>query len=330
MKALIIESAGKVSFFEKDRPEPSPHEVLIKVKAVALNHRDQYIREGNYPGIKYGTTLGADACGVVIKVGSSADQSLVGKEVIINPNVDWGSNPKVQSPDYHILGTPHDGVFAEYLVINEAKVFAKPEHLSIEEAAALPLAGMTAFRALFHHGKLAANEKVLVTGIGGGVAQFALQFALAASADVYVTSSDDAKRSKCISLGAKKTYDYRDKDWAKVAKKEAGGFDVVIDSAGGEGLNDIIQLMNPAGRIVFYGATAGKPKELDLFRLFWNQITLQGSTMANDQEFKQMIDFVNTHKIKPIIDSMLPFDEIISAFDKMRAGKQFGKLVVRL
>jgi len=327
MHALIIEKPGEISIVEKDIPEISENQVLIKTKAVALNHRDQFIREGKYPAIRYGVTLGADACGEVIQIGNNANQNWLNKTVIINPNVNWGSDPKVQAHDYHILGTPTDGVFSEYIAIDAQKIIEKPTHLTLEQAAALPLAGMTAFRALFHHAKLEENEKILITGIGGGVAQFVFQFALAAKAEVYITSGASEKRNKCLEMGAKAAFNYKQEDWLKKAKSEAHGFDVVIDSAGGSALNNIIKLMNPAGRIVCYGATTGKVEELDLFRIFWNQITLQGSTMANDEEFKQMVEFVNTHKIRPIIDSVVKFDNIMNQFNRMRDGKQFGKLV---
>lgn len=330
MKAFVISEAGKIEFTEKEQASPQKGEVLIQIKAVALNHRDQYIREGKYPGIVYGTTLGSDACGKVVQLGEGVKKEWQDQEVIINPNVNWGENPQVQSKDYHILGTPQDGVFAEYICLPEDKITAKPTHLSVEEAAALPLAGMTAFRALFHHGKLEKGQKVLISGVGGGVAQFAFQFALACTEEVYVTSSDASKREKALELGAKGAFNYREEDWTQQAKAVAGSFDVVIDSAGGKSTNDFIKLMNPAGKLVFYGATTGKAKEIDLFRMFWNQITLQGSTMANDQEFQQMVAYTNHHQIKPIVDSVVPFEDIIQQFDKMKEGEQFGKLVARL
>ena len=116
----------------------------------------------------------------------------------------------------------------------------------------------------------------------------------------------------------------------RLHQADTGGFDVVIDSAGGNQLNDFIKIMKPAGRIVFYGATNGTPQKLDMFRMFWNQITLQGSTMGNDQEFKEMVSFVNDHHLKPIVDSVRPFDQMLSAFNDMKAGKHFGKLVVKI
>lgn len=329
MKALIISDHNRLEFVEKEIPQPTAHEVLIKINAVALNHRDQFIREGKYPGIKLGTILGSDACGTVVETGPKVDEVWKSKEVVINPNIDWGNDKKVQSSKYHILGTPTDGLFCEYIVIAADKIAEKPGHLSAESAAALPLGGMTAYRALFHHGKCQKGENVLISGVGGGVAQFAFQFALATGAHVFVTSSDEMKRTKSIELGAKDAFNYRNEDWVKEAKIKSGGFDLVIDSAGGDGINDLIKLMKPAGRIVFYGATQGKPQNLDVHRMFWNQITLQGSTMANDDEFKAMLAYVTKNRIEPIIDSVRPFDEISSAFDKMQNGQQFGKLVAK-
>lgn len=330
MKALILDAPNEIKIVNKETPQALAGEVLLKIKAVALNHRDQFIREGKYPGIKVGTILGADACAEVVEVGSESDINWRGKTVIVNPNINWGSNELVQSKDYHILGTPTDGVFAEYVKMPVDRLAEKPPHLNDHEAAALPLAGMTAYRALFHHGNLKNGQNVLISGVGGGVAQFAFQFAKAAGANVYVTSGDPDKREKAVTLGANQAYNYKDEDWTTLARQEAGGFDLVIDSAGGDAINDLIKIMNPAGKIVFYGATLGKPKSLDVHRMFWNQITLQGSTMANDEEFHEMVKFVKKNKIKPIVDSITPFEDIIKAFNKMKEGEQFGKLVIKM
>ncbi len=330
MKVLILHSPGEIKIVEKEAPKPAHGEVLIKISAVALNHRDQFIREGKYPGIREGAILGADACGKVIEVGINVDPKWRNESVVINPNINWGDNALVQSAKYHILGTPSHGVFAEYICIPADRIALKPGFLSESQAAALPLAGMTAYRAIFHHGQLKENDKVLISGVGGGVAQFAFQFAMAAGAQVFVSSGNTEKIDAASEFGALAAFNYKNQDWPKQAKEVAGGFDLVIDSAGGDALNDLIKLMNPAGRIVFYGATLGKPAQLDVHRMFWNQITLQGSTMANDEEFNQMLAFVEKHQISPIIDSFTPFDEIINAFDRMKEGKQFGKLVVEM
>ncbi|NVK42044.1 MAG: zinc-binding dehydrogenase, partial [Oceanospirillaceae bacterium] len=146
---------------------------------------------------------------------------------------------------------------------------------------------------------------------------------------VWVTSGSQEKIDQCTALGAQGGFNYKSESWLKEAKS-IGGFDQVIDSAGGDQINDFVKLMKPAGRIVFYGATNGVPSKLDVHRMFWNQITLQGSTMGNDQEFIRMVEFVSRHRIQPIIDSVRPFSEAVSAFDSMKTGSQFGKIVLIL
>jgi zinc-binding alcohol dehydrogenase/oxidoreductase len=332
MKALVLTNnpEEKLHFHEMTKPSPHKGQVLVQIKAAALNRRDQWIREGKYPNIQFGTILGSDGAGIVEAVGEDVSKDLIGKEVIINPNVDWGEDPKVQSKAYSIIGMPNHGTFAEYITVDADKVFAKPQYLNWAEAAALPLGGLTAFRAVFTHGQISEGKNVLISGAGGGVAQFAFLFAIAVKANVYVTSGEQEKMDTCIGLGAKAGFNYKTEGWQKEAMKISGGFDVVIDSAGGNQINDFIKMAKPAGKIVFYGATNGMPANLDMFRLFWGQITLQGSTMGNDSEFADMVEFINLYQIKPIIDSVRPFSEAISAFDDMKKGGAFGKLVVEL
>ncbi|NVJ48554.1 MAG: zinc-binding dehydrogenase [Cytophagia bacterium] len=330
MKTLCItDQSEPLQFVDKPIPVPKSGEVLVQLKAAALNHRDQWIREGMYPNIQMGTTLGSDGSGVVSAVGAEVSESLLGQEVIINPNREWGNNLAVQSAEYNILGMPKDGTLAEYVLVEEDRLVGKPEHLSFEEAAALPLGGLTAFRAVFLQGQCKEGKNVLISGVGGGVAQFAFLFAIHAGAKVWVTSGSREKIDQCIVSGAQGGFNYKSESWLKEAKS-IRGFDLVIDSAGGDQINDFVKLMKPAGKIVFYGATNGVPSKLDLHRMFWNQITLQGSTMGNDDEFAQMIDFVQEHQVRPIIDSVRPFADAISAFDVMKSGKQFGKLVLSI
>ena len=332
MKAiqLIDGVEDKIELSDVPKPEPQSGEVLVRIKAAALNRRDQWIRQGMYPGIRFGSVLGSDGAGVVEDLGDGADPKWLDKEVLINPNVNWGEKPAHQAADYRVLGMPDHGTLAEYICVHTDKLHEKPALLNWEQAAALPLGGLTAYRATFHHGQVKAGDKVLISGIGGGVAQFAFQFALATQAEVYVTSGNEQKLRTAKEMGASGAFNYRNEGWQKALFKASGGFDCVIDSAGGDQINDFIRMMRPAGRIVFYGATNGTPQKLDLFRMFWNQITLQGSTMGNDQEFVDMISFVEQHQIKPIIDSVRPIDEAVSAFNDMRDGRQFGKLVIRV
>ncbi len=331
MKALQIQdNAKRIAIVELPMPSIKAGQALVKVKAAALNHRDQWIREGKYPKIKFDCTLGSDGCGVVEQVAAKADEYWVGKEVVINPNNDWGANPVVQSHEhYHILGMPTDGTFAEYVVVNVDRLHEKPSHLSCERAAALPLAGLTAYRAVFTQGHVQKGENVLISGIGGGVALFAFQFALATGANVYVTSSSNDKLDKALKIGAKGTANYTQPDWHKELLATSGGFDLVIDSGGGDNFNNLIKMMRPAGHIVFYGATQGLPTAIDLYRAFFNQLRIQGTTMGNDVEFDEMVRLVAGKKLVPIVDSIRPFDQIISALDEMKSGVQFGKLVVK-
>lgn len=332
MKALQIrDTKQRIEIVDVPMPTIKEGQALVKVKAAALNHRDEWIRENKYPKIKFDVTLGSDACGIVEQVFDKGDEYWVGKDVVINPNNDWGNNPVVQSHDnYHILGMPTNGTFAEYIVVNVDRLHEKPSHLSYERAAAIPLAGLTAFRAIFTQGHVSKGENVLISGIGGGVALFAFQFALASGANVYVTSSSEDKLDKATKIGAVGTANYTQPNWHKELQEQAKGFDLVIDSGGGDNFNALIKMMRPAGHIVFYGATQGLPTTIDLYRAFFNQLRIQGTTMGNDVEFDEMVKYIASKKIIPIVDSIRTFDQIISAFDEMKDGSQFGKLVVKM
>ncbi|MEJ1973748.1 MAG: zinc-binding dehydrogenase [Lacunisphaera sp.] len=262
-------------------PVATPGQAVVRLRAAALNHRDLFIQQGLYPGIKLPARPGSDGAGVVESVGISADEAWIGREVIINPALDWGDDPRAQGPKFRILGLPDPGTLAEKIAIPVAQLAAKPAHLTWEQAAALPLAGLTAWRALFTRAKLVAGEKVLVTGAGGGAALYALQFAVAAGAQVWVTSSSPDKIARAQTLGATGGINYRDTDWGKALQAAAGLFDVIVDSAGGDGFASLIELTRPGGRIVFFGATTGNPKALDLRKSFFRQINLLGTTMGS-------------------------------------------------
>jgi NADPH:quinone reductase-like Zn-dependent oxidoreductase len=193
MKAAVLEGTEKpLVIKEVADPAAAPGWATVRVRAAALNHRDLWIRQGRYPGLKFPIILGSDGAGVVAAVGREADRGWVGRPVIINPSLDWGDDPRVQGPGFRILGLPDDGTLAETVAVPVANLASPPAHLSTEQAAALPLGGLTAWRALFARGGLRAGETVLVTGIGGGVALLALQFAVAAGAAAYVTSGSAA------------------------------------------------------------------------------------------------------------------------------------------
>lgn len=329
MKGLVLKAPKKIEIVDLEQPKPQAGEVLIKLKASALNKRDQFIREGKYPGIELNRVLGSDGVGEVVEAGGKEGKKWLKKTVMINPNINWGPYDSVQTKGYSILGMPSHGTFAEYVVVNVDRLVEKPSYLTDAQAAAFPLGGLTAYRACFHHGQIESDDNVLISGFGGGVAQFAFQFAKATGAQVYITSGSQAKMKQALAMGAAGAFNYKDPDWYKNAWQTKGGFDVVIDSAGGDQINNFIKSMRPAGRIVFYGATNGLPSTLDMYRMFWNQITLQGSTMGNDKEFVKMVSYISKHKIEPLIASERPFDQIIGAFDAIANNGNAGKHIVK-
>jgi zinc-binding alcohol dehydrogenase/oxidoreductase len=210
-------------------------------------------------------------------------------------------------------------------------VQAKPAHLSFEQAAALPLGGVTAYRAAFTRAQLQPGERVLITGIGGGVALLALQMAVAIGAEVWVTSGSEEKIEKAIGLGAKGGINYKAEKWATELPKRAGGaFQVIIDSAVGPGFSDLLDAAAPGARIVFYGATAGAMQNVPPAKIFWKQLSILGSTMGTEQDFSDMVKLVEQHQLVPVIDEVFPFAEGEAAMRRMADGLQFGKLVVQI
>lgn len=330
MNALCLQQPkSNIVYTQLPIPEIDKDEVLVKVKAAALNHRDVYITQGLYPGVETPVILGSDGSGVVKKIGSKVNKKWIDKDVIINPGIGWEHKSPVQPLDYSILGMPQDGCLAEYIKVKANQIFEKPEHLSFEQAAALPLAGLTAYRALFSKANCKKDEHVLISGIGGGVALMAFQFALAITKNIFVTSGSEDKINKAISLGAKGGISYKTDNWHKeLIKKSNSLFDVIIDSAGGDGFSKFIDLAQMGGRIAFYGGTRGK-FTINPQKMFWKQLTVLGSTMGSNEEFKEMLDFVNKYKIEPVVEKVWDLKDGVEAFEYMNQGKQFGKIVLK-
>ncbi|MFM2376754.1 MAG: hypothetical protein RLZZ165_1851 [Bacteroidota bacterium] len=331
MKALVLE--GKDQPLQiKDIPDPllRPGEVQIRIQAAALNHRDLWITQGQYAGIQYPVVLGSDGAGVVERVSKAAHEGLLGARVVINPCFNWGEDENVMGREFKILGLPDNGTLAERVTVPQEYVHAMPEHLTFAQAAALPLAGLTAFRGLFKRARTQAGDRVLVTGIGGGVAQFALQFALKTGCEVWVTSGSEAKIKSASAMGAAGGGNYRVEGWARKLREAAGNFDVIIDGAGGAGFSDLVELAAPGGRIVVYGGTRGAIERVSPQRVFWKQLSIMGTTAGSPSDFHNMLRTVNEHAIVPVIDEVFPFAEAAQAFAKMDHGAQFGKLVVEL
>ncbi|MFN3200678.1 MAG: zinc-binding alcohol dehydrogenase family protein [Bradymonadia bacterium] len=332
MKALVLHGQDETPVVEEiDTPQPGPGEVQIRIEAAALNHRDVYITEGKYPAIMHPAVLGSDGCGTVTAVGEGVDSGWIDARVLGNPSLNWGPDPRFQGMEYSILGMPTQGTLAEYITLPVENVARCPSHLESAQAAAIPLAGLTAWRALVTRAQVARGDTVLVTGIGGGVALFALQFALALGAEVWVTSSSAQKIERAVALGARGGALYTDEGWGgQLTEMVPSGFDVIIDSAGGEGFGTLVRLLGFGGRLAFYGGTRGKwPKILPQY-LFFKQVSILASTMGSPADFEAMVTCIAEHQIEPVVDQCFTLDEGAKAFERLSSGGQFGKVVVQV
>lgn len=333
MRAVQLTAVNQVEVREVPDPVPAAGEVVVKIAAAALNHRDVWIKLGQYAGLKFPSIPGSDGVGEVVAAGEGTDPATVsawlGRRVIVNPSFGWGASEAAQGDEFSILGLPRDGTLAEKIAVPVGQLAEAPAHLSDEEAAALPLAGLTAWRALMVRAGLRAGERVLISGVGGGAALFALQFAVAAGAEAWVTSSSADKIARAVTLGARGGFDYSRPGWAEGARAEAGLFDVIVDSAGGAGFESLVDLAAPGARIAFFGATRGNPAVLPMRKLFWRQISLLGTTMGSPSDWRAMLEAVARHRIRPAVSGVFAFDEAPQAFALMERGGQFGKIVLR-
>ena len=335
MKAIVFHTAKDIDSLtieDVPRPEPGPEEVLVRIRAAALNHRDVWITQGLYPGIKLPGILGSDGAGEVVAVGEEVDDRWLERSVVINPSLDWGPDMRAQQAAFRILGMPDSGTQAQYVAVPEGNVMEMPAHMSFEHAAAIPLGGVTGYRALFTQGGLMSGETALVTGIGGGVASLMAQMVLACGARLIATSSSEAKLKQIDHPRYLGGALYTDENWGKKARELAGedGIDLIVDSAGGDTLNDYVDVVNPGGRIVFFGATRGNPSGLNLRKIFWKQITIQGTTMGHEQDFEHMIRLFEKQQVLPIIDGPYPMKDFRKAYQRMIDGAQTGKIVLTI
>jgi NADPH:quinone reductase-like Zn-dependent oxidoreductase len=319
MKAVVLhelEGPESLSYEDVQDPEPGSGEIVVRLRNAALNRRDVFVTQGMYPGAKPDALpiiLGSDGSGEVAARGNGADGPEEGVEVVINPALYWGDNPKV----------PGKEVPADH-------VHPKPSHLSHEEAAALPLGALTAYRALFSRGSLQEGETVLVPGIGGGVATFVVQMAKAAGATVFVTSGSDEKIERAKELGADGGVNYNSEDWSKELKNMTGGVDLSIDSIGGETFNALVQLAKPGSRIVIFGATQGPVPKMMTISIALKNLDVFGTAMGNAQEFGDMLSFYEKHELHPVINETYPLGEATAAQQHMEEGKGIGKIVLEI
>ena len=333
MKAIILREAGSLNQLkleDVEAPKAGSNEVVVRLKATALNRRDLMIVQGRYPGMKLPSILGSDGAGEIVEVGSEIGDISIGDEVIINPGLNWGSDTNKKREDFTILGNPIDGTFAQYVKVPAENVYAKPSHLSWEEAAALPLSGLTAYRALVTKGNVKEAETVLIPGAGGGVATYLVQFAAALGAKVYVTSSKEEKIEKAKGFGAVGGVNYTSDHWSEELGKLTGGIDLSIDSIGGEVFKTVVSLGKIGSRIVSFGATRGPVPNFLLPSMTLKEMSVVGSTMGSPQDFVEMVNLVEKHEIHPILDRIYSMEEITNALFRMENGENLGKIVLTI
>ncbi|RAS92536.1 alcohol dehydrogenase [Bacillus cereus] len=328
MKAIVHQYKKGVEGLEytlSSETNPNAGEVKVKLKAAGLNHRDLFIIN-NRKEMDLPLVIGSDGSGIVTEIGEGVSNKLLNNEVIINPSIGWDYIAEIpELPE--VLGGPRDGTFAEYVIVPAENVVAKPSYLTWEESGVLSLSALTAYRALFTKGRLKRGEHVLIPGIGGGVATFAMLFAKAIGAKVSVTSRVENKRKLAETYGADFSFNSSG-NWEESLCGEK--VDLIIDSIGPATFLKYFDVLKQNGRIVNFGASSGDKIELPLRALFYNQIDIMGTSMGSREEFNEMIRFIEKYKIKPIMDKVYSLEEAIQALSRMEQGEQFGNIALRM
>ena len=317
MKAIRIHEDGGpevLRYEDAPDPEPGPGEVLIRLRAASLNRLDLWVRAGR-PSVPKPRILGADGAGM--------DES--GRRVVINPGIEHGDRISV-------IGEHMEGTHAELIAVPEGNVYPIPDDLSFEEAAAFPLVFETAYRMLVTRAGLREGEWVLVWGVGSGIGTAALQLAKALGGRVIATSSSDAKLERAKELGADAVVNHETAEVVEAVKEATGGpgADIVVEHVGEATWQTSLQAVRPHGRIAVCGATTGPNPKAALHRIWWKQLTILGSTMGTKDDFEGAFELVKSGKAKPIVDSVFPLAEARAAHERMEAGEQFGKIVLRI
>jgi NADPH:quinone reductase-like Zn-dependent oxidoreductase len=323
VQAVVVSEHGGAEVLRLEEvpdPEPGPDDVVVELRAAALNRRDTYVRTGRL-GFPPGVIPGSDGAGVVLGTG---------QEVVIHPLLYWGDRDDAPAEGYEILGGPTNGTYAELVRVPRANVLPKPSRLSWTEAAALPLAGLTAYRALFSRGRLRGGETVLVQGAGSGVSTMAIQLAAHEGARVLVTSSSDEKIARAVELGAAGGARYTHEDWVDEIRGLAGGngVDVVLDSTGTWA--DSLRTLRPGGRLVVFGATVSPEASIQVRPFYFGQYSILGTTMGSPSDMAGLLRVVNHASWCPVIDSVRPLADAAEAHRRIEAGEQFGKLVLEV
>jgi NADPH:quinone reductase-like Zn-dependent oxidoreductase len=344
VRALTIDAHGGLEQLRlrTDIPEPtlsSDTDVRIRIRAAALNHLDLFVFRG-LPGVTIapGWIMGGDAAGVVDAVGGAVRGIAPGDRVVVNPGISDHTCEYCLDGEqslcirYKLLGEHLPGTIADYLVVPATNVRVIRAGISWEQAAAFSLATLTAWRMLVPRARVTASDTVLIWGIGGGVAVAALQIARRLGARVWVTSGSDEKLERARELGAERSFNHNTQDVPREVRALTNkrGVDVVVDNVGAATWGKSLLVLGKRGRLVTCGATSGPMVETDVRRMFWNQWTLMGSTMGNDAEYTAIVDELNRGELLPPVDLVVPMEEGRRAFERLEAGEQFGKIVIRV
>ena len=307
---------------ERPDPVPGPGEACVDLVAAALNRRDYWIRVGRK--VELPAILGSDGAGVVSAVGPGVDSVTVGDEVVINPSLEWGESEEASGPRFRILGVPDQGTYAERIVVRADQLRPRPPGYSWAEAAALPLAGLTAWRVLVTHAQDGHGRTILVQGAGGGVATFLVQIAAALGARVVVTAGSEEKIERARTLGAESGALYRDADWPE----KLGPVDAVVDSVGAPVWDGAVRALRPGGILVNFGDTARETASVELATLYFKYLRIQGTTMGSPREFDALLEHAASAAWRPVVDSVFPLRDAARAHRRLEPPDRFGKVVL--
>ncbi len=342
MRGLTISAHGGLDRIElrDDLPIPrleSSSDVRVAITAAALNHLDLFV-VGGLPGVTITPPwiLGSDGMGIVTEVGSDAGDVAVGDTVLLNPGSGDGTCEYCRTGDdplcrhYGILGEHRPGTIADELVLPARSVARISSDTEPAEAAGFALAALTAWRMVVTRAQVKAGDRVLIWGIGGGVAQACLQICKLLGAHVTVTSGSDGKLARAVSLGADDFVNHRGVDVGREMRARTGkrGVDVVVDSVGEATWSQSLGALGKRGRLVTCGGTSGPMVTTDVRRMFWNQWSLLGSTMGSEAEFRAIVEQFNAGRLRPVVDRVYAMEEGRDAFERLESGEQFGKIVV--
>ena len=342
MKAAVFYEPGgpeKIQLGEVPNPQIDQGQVLIQVKACSLNHFDLLVlREADPDNFTFPFWGGADITGVVAEVGESVNQFKIGDRVVVNPGLSCGqcehclNGEESQCNSYGIIGDTIPGGFAEFIAVDETNLLKLPSQLSFEEAAATPLVFQTAWRALMSQGSLRPGEDVLILGASGGVGSASIQIAKLAGANVIAVTSNTDKMSYAKKLGADIVLNRKSGDcWGELAALTNNrGVDLVLENIGAATWAQSLKSLVKGGRLVTFGRTTGNLAETDIKLIFWNQLRIIGSTMANRKEFSEVMQLIFQGKLNPVIDTVFPLEQAQSAYQRLYDGEQFGKIVIKI